>query len=592
MNPQSFAHGGLSTSRRPHPSPRLGHLLGVALMQAALIVLMIHHGWHVWNHQAIGFAGDSSIYLWFLSWWGYAIAHGLSLAHTVLVSYPWGNNILWDTSVPLVLAPLSALIHLHVLSLTLAYNIASAGGWWFSGVAAYWSFARITQRPGASALGSLLTVSSAYFTNQALGHVDLMWVGFGYLLFGVVFDFVRSRHATRWLAIRVIPLMIALWLTNQEYFVTTQIMTAIGLYALVHGAFLRKVAWSEVGRVARGYLLTLAMGALILLPLVLWQLTTPVQPFRPFSYMDIYQINLANLVVPVHTLLKWGFHIHLTGNIMEQDGYLGPLFLAGLAVFGMLTVRRWRHGQGYLLFGIGVVILLAMGDFLMISAQHNSGIPLPGVVFSVVPILRDIIFDRFMWGAFWGIGLLASLMFSQLERPQWQALFAAWILLVVMTWWPSRYPVLTLHANPWISSQVAAHHIQPGDVLLVFPYDVLYNPDNNVLYTQIANHFRYRLAEGYLTPSDADLEHEGNLIAYWASLQLYGPGSSPTRAYAHVPPGPRADFVQYLRTVHPRAVVLTPMAHEMAMERWLESVLGLPSGRSGLTVYWWDPTAR
>ncbi len=577
-----------SNAKQSSPNS-LSRIIGVALAQGALLLLMVNQGWNAWDHHVIGLEGDSSIYLWFLSWWGHALSQGLALAHTGLISYPWGNNTLWDTSVPLIFIPLSLLYHAHIVSLELAYNIATFGGWWFSGISAYWSFSRITGHAGASALGSTLTLTGAYFANQALGHTDLMWVGFSFILFAILYDFVRTPRPTRWLMLRVLPLLAGLWLTNQEYFVTTQIMVAMGLYGLVHQAIHRRRRWTEVTRVLKSYAKTLLAGATVLLPLVLWQLCTPNQPFRPFSYINVYQINLANFLVPVHTWLHWGAHVSLTGNVMEQDGYLGLIFLAGLAWFSLLTYRRWQAEHGGVLVWTGAIILLAMGDSLLISAHANSGIPLPGVILSVVPILKDIIFDRFMWGAFWGIGLLSALVFIRLQSIKSRILFAAWAALVVMTWWPRGYPVLTLRANPWITSMVETHAIKPGEAVLVFPYDCLYNPNNNVLYTQIANHFRYRLLGGYLTPNDADLQHENALITYWTSVQLYGPNSTAARWYGSLGPGPRVLFKQYLTKARPQLVVLTAMAHEIAMEQWLTSTLGPPSGQSGSTFYWNRP---
>jgi hypothetical protein len=567
-------------------------ILVVGLAQGLLILAMVHHGWWTWGHRPIALAGDSSIYLWFLAWWGAAILHGHNLAYTQLVSYPWGNNIFWDTGVPLVFVPLSLLVSAHLLSLSAAYNVATFGGWWFSAVCAYWSYRHISGQRWTSALASLLMSSAAYWTNQALGHTDLMWVGFSFILFAIVVDFVRKPLPTSWLIKRVVILGACLWLTNQEYFVTTQLMIGFGLYGLVHQALYGRRRWADVRRIAVAYMKSLAILLGILAPLIVWQLTTPDQPFYPFSSIDTYQINLANLLIPVHTWLAYLGQIHLTGNVMEQDGFLGIVFLGGFVLLIWRCSPKPGHVERGLLIWTVWLLILSLGDFLLLSNGFDTGIPLPGIAFSIVPVLRDVIFDRFMWGVFWGLGLLVSIYLAQIQRTTWKVVSVAWLGAVLFTWWPKSFPVEPLHANTWISGQVQQHHITADDVLLVFPYDVLYNPDNNVLYTQIVNHFGYRLAEGYLTPNDAVLKHDLLLVDVWTTIQLNGPHSLLARYFNQHLKHPGQTFRRFLSQTDTNLVVLTPMAHEPAMRHWLTRWLGAPSGHVARTFYWKHPRVR
>ncbi len=566
---------------------RRAHLPVMAALQGVLILWMVHHGFRTWGGHYIGIAGDSSIYLWFLSWWGWALSHGHSLAYTRLVTYPWGNNVLWDTGVPLVFAPLSLAMHARLMSLSLAYNLADFGGWWFSSIAAYWSYYRITRRRVASALGSFLLLSSAYFTNQSLGHVDLMWVGFAFILFAAVFDYVQRERPAHWLLWRFVALSLCLWLTNEEYFVTTQMMIAFGLLFWIRWAF-RRGQWNgkRILGILRGYGASLVATGLALAPEVWWQLRTPAQPFRPFTYFNLYQVNLANLFVPIHTWWHYGRGVLLTGNTMEQDGFLGVIFLSGLVVFGIVTRRTRRLEQSALTAWIVWFFILAMGDFLLWTAKANTHIPLPGVLFVFIPILRSIVLGRFMWGVFWGLGLLASLYFRQLASRRLKALFVFWIGAVLASWWPGPYPVSRTEPNTWISAAVRGREISPGEVLLEFPFDIAFNPKNNVLETQIANHFTYRLAEGYLTTNDANMAHFDALITYWVAIQDYGPHAAATRYYQSQLKSPGAAFRHFLRTTHPGLVVLTSMPHEAAMKAWLDSQLGPPSGEQSKTFWW------
>lgn len=566
--------------------------VAVLIGQGLLVFLMVGQRWSVWQGRVIGLPGDSSIYLWFLAWWSHAFVHGWPHAVTYLISYPYGNNVLWDTSVPLIFIPLSFLIHSHMLSLSLAYNLATFGGWWFSGFAAYLSYVIISRRRLASAIGSFVTLSSAYFTNQALGHTDLMWVGFSYLLFATAFCYVRDTELSlAWLCLRSVPLELCLWLTNEEYFVTTQMMLFWGLILLFLFTWAGKSPGKRLQRAFNGYAWTIGLSLALLAPLIIWQLRAPDQPIQSFGHINIYQINLANFVLPVHTRF-FGSHDRFTGNVMEQDGYLGLIYLAGLAIFSSISWRRRRTQKWGLTLGTLFLCLMAMGDSLIIQQNLTTPVALPGLILSVLPVLRDVIFDRFMWAAFWGMGLGVVYLYDTLFKPGQRAALILWAALVVASWWPASYPYQALTPNPWISQAMTTGRLGAGDVLLVFPYDTVYDPNNNVLLTQIASHFRYRLAEGYLNPSDPFILHDRMLVSYWSVVNLYGPHSGYARYFLSRVKHPQDALARFLSKTRTDAVVLTPMAHQAFMRQWLTRYLGPPSGVDQGTIFWMDPRVK
>lgn len=566
------------------PVLKIGLDVAVAVLQGVLIVLMVHHGFATWARHFIAVQGDPEIYIWFLSWWGWALHHGQNLVFTHLVTYPWGNNTLWDTGVPLIFIPLSLLIHARLLSLPLAYNIATFGGWWFSGLAAYWSFVHITRNRLGSALGSFLVLTSAYFTNQGRGHTDLMWVGFGFILFGVVHDFARDSRSSRWLVWRMATLALCLWFTNEEYFVTTQMMLAFGLLFRIRWGVRREGwLWMTVKPILRGYGLGLIASAVVILPFVWIQLHAPGQPYMPIVFADIFKINLANFVIPVHTWWHYGSSVKFTGNSLEQDGFLGVIFLVGFALL-------WRQARAprerSLLAWMVWLTMLSLGAFVAIDQSRSTGIPTPSVVLFVLPIVHSIVDSRFMWGVFWGIGLFVAIRVADTHDILSRAAIVAWGFMVMMTWWPSQYPVLNLTANAWIVNAVKTRQIRHGATLLEFPYDIVINAKNSVLYTQLKSHFSYRLAEGYLSPETEVIHYFDPLVVDWTAMQDFGPRSHWGLYYARQLKHPRTTFSRFLSEVRPEYVVLTPMPHEAAMRRWLTRYLGQPSGSKGQTMWW------
>ncbi len=172
----------------------------------------------------------------------------------------------------------------------------------------------------------------------------------------------------------------------------------------------------------------------------------------------------------------------MTGNKYEQDGFLGGIFLVGMIILSLYPKRKWRPADQALLAWIIWFFILALGAFLSIDVHMNTKIPGPSVI---LPALHSIIDARFMWGVFWGLGLLIAIRVHHVKTFTLRMLVMSWALAVVVSWRPAPYPVQDEHANPWITTSVQNGKIGPTDTILEVPYDLVLNSNNNVFYTQI-----------------------------------------------------------------------------------------------------------
>ncbi|HUA94488.1 MAG TPA: hypothetical protein VMB82_03060, partial [Acidimicrobiales bacterium] len=86
-------------------------LASLALAFAAYLALSVVLWWQVWSTHptsttACG-CGDTSLFLWFLEWPAYAIAHGHNLFYSSALFHPGGIDLLSNTSVLAIGVPLA-----------------------------------------------------------------------------------------------------------------------------------------------------------------------------------------------------------------------------------------------------------------------------------------------------------------------------------------------------------------------------------------------------------------------------------------------------------------------------------------------------
>ena len=113
---------------RPRPLRRTAVVLGGAF--AFYLVVAIALWWHAWSgHPTTATTcgcGDSALFLWFLEWPAYALAHGHNPFFSTALFHPGGINLLANTSVLAIGIPLAPVTWLFGPVATL--NVASTLG--------------------------------------------------------------------------------------------------------------------------------------------------------------------------------------------------------------------------------------------------------------------------------------------------------------------------------------------------------------------------------------------------------------------------------------------------------------------------------
>ncbi len=588
------AHVSGTLYGRPASRPWLHRawLAGVLVLDVLLTAWLGRKG--LAPHHIVGTSGDPYIYLWFLHWWGWALNHHHLARVTRLVDSPYGSNVLWDTSVPLFFIPAS-LIHTWLgVPVDLLYNLLWVGFWAGSATVAFYTLRRLTGRTWGSFFGHLLVLFSAYENTESLAHLDLMWMGFAYLFFMVGGEWLLGRRSTANFIVWGTVLGLGQWLTNEEIFV---LMWTAGALAVVL-RFLFELVSPTTGRWVSGKQITgvfqlAAATALVILPLFWLQSHGSGQPLGSIQFSGKFGVDLTNLLwVPVHTIWHWGSTSHWLGNRFEDTGYLGVVFwvLAGGAwLWGRRRVGDSRLHARWIFAWWGVLVLLSLGAFFHWNGRSWSWGPAPGLFFYFLPVLRDVVMPRFMGLAVWVAGLAVALLWTETTAPRQRVAMAIGASLIALSWFPAAFPSINTHTQVRVIPQILSTlQLSGRPTVLVFPYDNSADA-TRLMGLQAEDSFSYRLAEGYLSPTDYLLLHFPQLVAAWDRMDA--PQNNP---YDHVPPFPAARWqrpaLRFLSVTRPQVlIVMGHTSHEAANIRWWTAVLGAPSGHVGTSVYWRHP---
>ena len=114
--------------------------------------------WHVWSSHPTTVTtcgcGDSALFLWFLEWPAYALAHGHNPFFSTALFHPGGINLLANTSVLAIGIPLAPVTWLFGPVATL--NVASTLGPALSALAMFWLLRRWVRWTPAALVGGLV----------------------------------------------------------------------------------------------------------------------------------------------------------------------------------------------------------------------------------------------------------------------------------------------------------------------------------------------------------------------------------------------------------------------------------------------------
>ncbi len=354
--------------------------------------------WQVWSTHptsttACG-CGDTSLFLWFLEWPAYAIAHGHDLFFSTALFHPQGIDLLSNTSVLAIGVPLAPVTWIWgpVATLNVASTLTPALG----ALSMCWLLRRwVGWAPAAFVGGAVFGFSPFVVMNLAGSHLMTAALALLPLMVACLDELlVRQRHRAAVVG-GVLGVLLAV-----QFFVGTEVLAMVVVMGAV--AVVLVVAYAAVGHrhelaaraphAARGLGAAAVVGAVLLAYPVWVALAGPAHLSGlvwPSIAPGLGGIELSHLWHPAsltalrrQMLATGGYQ----GPALPTGAYLGVGLLVVLAC-GVVGFRRDRR-----LWCFGTVGLVAA----VLALGSQSSFWTPWRVVARIPVLQNVIPGRLM----------------------------------------------------------------------------------------------------------------------------------------------------------------------------------------------------
>ena len=510
----------------------------------------------------LGIGADPTLFAWALSWWPYALGHGLNPFVTHVVWAPQGFNLAWDTSVPsvaLLLWPVTA-----VAGPVPAYNVAIMASPLLAALAAFGLCRELTSRTWPALVGGWLFGFGPYESGQLLGHLHLTFTFPVPLLVWLAVRRWRGHMGGyAYAALSALTLAFLLGVSIELYLTFTLMVALVALLTWGLVPDQRRRLYSLVRWGSSAYAASMALTLPFLYYLVLGAGAAPPSLNSPV----VYSADALNFVLPTAvTALGSGVSLPLTsqfsGNLAENGAYVGLPLLALLA-WWLWSHRRDKWSR-VLAFTAIACLVAELGPKLHIGGLVGGY--LPWILLSKLPFLKDILPVRFALYFDLTAAIVVAIILARLGRSRMVAA-ALLAVVAVLPWWPAPWRLTRVVTPSLFAPQTVRRQFPAHDTLVVLPY----GDEGQSMIWQAADQMYFTMAGGYLSFVPASM---ANLPVVG---ELYG-----TRA-------PGKDFggslLAFCHSHGVRAVVATPGTPPLL----LKSLHALKWNRTdwpGATIFW------
>ncbi len=495
-----------------------GDVVRTVVVLAVYLVVAVILNWDTWStgaasHMQAG--GDQFTTTWFLRWFPFAVAHGHNPLFTDYGNYPFGVNLLNNTSVPLLGlagAPVTLLFG-PVATFNTLTTLALAG----SAAAAYFFARRWTRwRPAAFVAGLLYGFSPYEIAESNGGHLNLTFVVLPPLILLAAHEVIMGppRSSRTW-GIALGLLVVAQFFVSSEILVSTII---IGASCVVAAALMgHRSVRSRLRRAAVGSGWALGVAAVLLAYPVWFALRGPAHINGPIQLVpEAYRADLLGPLVPnVYSWLAPSDLVRVANgfaNSTSENGtYLGITLLATLAVG---TIVLWRHSAVLRVAAVGgaVAFVLSLGGGLVVHRPPGAlltGFPLPERVFTKLPLLANTIPVRYSLYVTLLAGLVLAIVLDRLHtavgsRPErvpggprppaarWASVLPALVAAVCLVPLIPAGPVrgVTPIGAPSYFTSASLAGTPAGRVTLLYPFPSTPSPEGQLWQAMAGMHFR------------------------------------------------------------------------------------------------------
>ena len=584
--------------------PALGLLLGYT----GLAVLLFSRAWSSPRTTWVGDPGDPPLFMWFLRWHPYALAHGMNPFFTHHIDSLHGVNLLWDTSVFLpsvLLAPITL-----TLGPIMAFNVIQTASLALSAWCAYFCFRRYVTSHLAAATGALLYGFSPYAISHARGGGVGLGIVFTPPLIFLLLDEILVRQRARAVVVGALlgGLAGAQLLMSQEILATEAIAVIVGVIvlALLRPRDVRARFPYAVRALGMAFAVFVALAAI---PVCL-ALFSSRRPHNGTLWgQDIYVSDVLGFVIPTSLQqLRYPGSANVTKNFTDSCCIADAQTYIGLPLIGLLAfaaVRRWSKTIVRVATFVGLTMLvLSLGPHLHVNG-HVTSIPMPQNWLTSVPLLSNMLVSRLMLYFYLCAGLLVAtlldgiwhsddepgpeqLRFPEMPRPRasWTPVLMIGAAVFALAFLFPRTPFpATTGSVPAFFDSADVRRVPAGSVALVAPFARDTNTAEPMLWQAVAG-MRYRMPEGYATGPD----DKGKFSFLPVPTPLSQRMEAIQRGEQPLPltPARRAELLGELRRDRVKTLIVGPFGEHDNMVAFFTRLLGRPPESVGGVDVWWN----
>lgn len=514
--------------------------------------------------DSLGGGSDPTAFMWWLSWWPYAITHGLNPFITHSVWAPSGFNLTWATSVPslaLLAWPLTA-----IWGPVVSFNVLTLLAPVLAAFAAFVLCREITGKFWPALIGGWLVGFSSYELGQMLGHLNLDFIAaIPFLLWLTVLRYKGKIGFRPYVTLAGTTLVFQLGVSSEIFATVTFFAVPAFLLSYILCVANRPKLFTIGRDLAASYGACVVLASPFLYFFVLGRSTAPalLQPH------GVYVADLLNYVIPTPITEiggTWATFItqHFTGNYAEDGAFLGVFLLAmiGLSV-SMLHKNPWVQ---VLLGMLSVLVICSFGPSLHIMG--SLGIDMPWLVIQKLPLIGNVLPVRLTLYIFLVVSLLVALWLASLAGGK---AVGGYVLagFAVLSLLPSVHRasdawLAPLRVPAFFRTTAYKAVLKPNANVVILPYGYL---GDSMLWQDLSG-MRFRMAGGYLgfTPPR---------FAQWPAVQMF---------YTEPAPGYRKQIAAFCVGHKVQDIIVGPGARKT----WLPALNHLHWHRKttgGVVVY-------
>ncbi|MGH7813738.1 MAG: hypothetical protein ACREQI_07005 [Candidatus Binataceae bacterium] len=416
--------------------------------------------------------GNPSAMMLYLSWWPFAISHGLNPFYTYSLWAPVGFNMMWATSLPLpgiLLWPLTTRF-----GPVAAFNVLSLLSPPLAAWAAFLLCRYISKSWWPALLGGYLFGFSSYMLNEeSSGDRHLTLVFLAPLAALAVIKAIRDGRCSGDKFISIIAAILA-----AQFLISTEVFATMSLF----GAITLILCWTLSSTAVKPRIVKIGiwtccaylLAAAVLSPCIYWLFARgwPHGEVHAHLAENASADLIAFVIAPGATLLGslppfGALWRHLAPHgVYTNPAYLGLPLLAIVADYGW---RRRRMPEARMAVCSFVVLsLFALGPRLHIHGIEYFS--LPGKLLLLLPLVNKALPGRFMMYSSLAMGIVVSLWFGTNGFSR-KINAAVAVALVIVTLPSLSFPwALAANTPSFFTTGIYRKYLKRDENVLVLPF--------------------------------------------------------------------------------------------------------------------------